>query len=208
MTTPIPNPLFVQQVPDLSQVIPAPMEVLRQRIGLPPTDTSRDADITAAWQMTVAWAERFLNRYLRNGDYAESFTHIVGNSLTLAAYPPETITEISDEYTAAIDAYHVDPQAGLICFDGARVYHFVIVRYSVTMPDYPSLTLALSGLFGSVWAMTFAASTGSNTQTIKSAAIDGMRVEFDVSGGASSDMSGGIPTAYAEMLSPYGRVWA
>jgi|GEM_PF-6635950 len=208
--TPSPNPVPQRTVPAIEDVIAPPMPLLRQRIGLLPNDTTRDPDITQAWQIACAWAETYLNRFLRDGAYVEIFTHAWGvASVSLCAYPPTIIESITDENSVAVGDYHVDAETGLIYFDGRRGFHQLRVGYTVEVPDEPALTLALSALFSVTWSQTFDVGSTAAAGLVKATSIDGMRVEYDTGSALSIAASaGGIPAQIAFALNPFARLWA
>lgn len=187
------------------------LEILRVRIGLDPDDTSKDAEITAAYLAALSWLEQYLDRFLEPGTFTETFTHVAANVISLKGYPVDGIINMSSDNTDPIH-YHVEARNGLIHFDGFLVAHELVVEYDATPVLEGAMMLALLGLFDVVWG-TFTSSAAEESLgsgAIKAITSDGARVEFDVSSGASSsfgsiDPNSGMPMAVAAMLQVYRR---
>jgi hypothetical protein len=184
----------------------ATLALLRARIGLPPGDTTKDAELTAAWAMVTSWVETYLDRWLVPGAYEEVFTHVARKVLSLKAYPVIAITEFLGDVGTQVVDYHVEKPYGLVHMDGFVISHELTVLYDA-LPDVDGpIMLAMLSVFDSVWRDLSATEPSGGDGPVKAISSNGARVEFDLSaGGMDIDAGSGLPTSVAYMLNLYRR---
>jgi len=187
-----------------------PVELLRSRIGLLPTDASRDAEIEEAFTDGVLSINDYLDRVLQLGDYKEVSTHFRGFKLSLPAYPVETVaTVFADEIEPS---FHLDKVTGLIKFDSVVGAHTLTVEYKGGYDIFPdAIQIAAIDAFDNAWRFLNSTSVAaSSTSVVKSVSIDGMRVDyFDSSSESSvSESMGYLSPTTVSTLEPYRRVFA
>lgn len=130
--------------------MPLSMETLRVRLGLAPTDTSRDDEITRASGTAMALMELYCDRKFPVADETEIFAHLEGSNIQLRRYPIITVTGIRDANGQEVTAYHVSRERGIIRLDGYRNFHEVTVEYSggYLLDEFPAdLAMAFYTLF-------------------------------------------------------------
>jgi hypothetical protein len=173
---------------------------------LPPGDTTKDAEITAAWAMVTSWVETYLDRWLVPGAYSEVFTHVARRVLSLKAYPVTAITSMIGEMGGGIISYHVEKPNGLVHMDGFMLSHELTVLYDATPDVDGPIMLAMLSVFDSVWRDLSATEPSGGDGPVKAISSNGARVEFDLAaGGADIDAGSGLPTSVAYMLNLYRR---
>lgn len=165
------------------------MELLRARVGLPAGDTSKDAQIVQALTLAYEWLETYLNRCLVPGTYIETFTHLVGYTLSLSAFPVSVVNSVENENAQPVTYYHLDYGNGILHFDGFARAHQLTINYTMDTPP-AALMVAILAVFDLLWASLFGSGSAVAGGVIKSIASDGARVEFAVE--SSSGSSGAI----------------
>ena len=185
------------------------IETLRQRIGLQPTDNSRDTEILLAMGVTQGLLEAYLDRFLTQKTYTEKFTHISRSVISLRGYPVDSIISV----TGTDVPYHLDAEAGLVHFDGYVHSHEVTIVYiggfdADAIPG--ALEYAYLAAFDMVWQSNQSVGGALGSGVVKSVASDGARVEFfdPTSGGASAvglDPESGLPVSVIGLLNLYRR---
>lgn len=189
--------------------MPFTIENLRQRIGLQPTDNSRDADLILAQEMAMSLAERYCDRGFEYKLETELFTHVSGGTISLYRYPVDQIITL-DVINGGARAYHLEPKTGLIHFDGDVHEHEITVEYMGGFnPMPPDLMLALLQIFDAVWPL-YSGSGGGGPMAgnIESVTLTGVGTIRYGAGIDSSDDSGSASPyigAAASILSLYKR---
>jgi hypothetical protein len=190
---------------------PAELEMLRQRAGLQPSDTSKDAALAAAWEAAREVLENYLNRDLGPaGLRDEVFTHIRRCTVSLRAYPVKRIEAVITADGQEVSGYHVERRTGLVHFDARSARHELLVRYDADPPRSGAILSAQLAAFDGLWAgLNSSGQIAAATGAIKSISSDGARVEFDVGSGAVSasgiDPESGLPAQLVGLLAPYRR---
>jgi hypothetical protein len=196
---------------------PEQLTALRIRIGLDGADTSKDAEITAAYEVALGWVAAFLDRFLIAGTYQEVFTHKRGFSQSLKGYPVLTINSIVDTETGeplnrsglSTPGYHVAFENGVLYFDGGVSEHQFTVDYTISDPVVGGLFYAVLSVFDSVYAGTNGGGTVIGGGVIKSISSDGAKVDYDTSsgggGGSGTDLDTGLPSSVVGILQLYRR---
>jgi hypothetical protein len=217
---PVPLPTFA---PILS------IEQLRVRVGLDPTDTSKDAAITSVALLALSLAERYCDRWFtfKAGQVEVAHPETAG-ALVLRRYPVEAIVSVTDQNGTALSptSLWLDNEFGMVRGVGRTVFRGPLtVTYDggyreTDMP--PDLQLAIATLFDAVWAVTPGAGAGSGggavvvqgSGAMKSFSIPGViSVQYDVgatvagggsgTGAGSSDPWGIIPGVARSILDMY-----
>jgi len=198
--------------------MPISIETLRVRLGLAIDDLSRDDEINIAAPTAMALMELYCDRKFVMMDRVEQFTHEVGNSIPLIAYPVNRIVYVERVNVDGTQGepvtlkYHVDKNNGVMMFDAHFAFHKLEVAYNGGYdPDlFPvDLTLAFLQIFD------IQISTGSGGVTLQAGAIESVTVQ-DVGtvrfskGDASAPSSGGglgglIPFTASAILDLYKR---
>jgi hypothetical protein len=169
------------------------IETARVRIGLEPTDISKDAELTAAMEASLGFAEKYCDRFFMFKEDTAEFIHFTDSDVQLHRYPVTSVTSIDSNGSPVVVDYHIEKNTGRLVFDSRICSHTLLVAYSGGYSVLPSdLELALWRLFDSNWsvisATTSTAAVGGGA--IKAISSSGARVEFDTSSGNSSGMGG------------------
>lgn len=186
-----------------------PIEGLRVRVGLLPSDNSKDLMIKDVFSASIGAIETYLNRILRFGNYTETFVHFAGKVVQLKAYPIERV----DVVVAAVGVeppYHVDKVAGDLHLDLFIRAHEFSVSYSGGYRSLPSdIILAVVATFDNVWsAVNASAGAVSGTGEIKSISVPDVGTISYQSAGVSASGKAGvgyIPGSVIELLTKYRR---
>lgn len=189
-----------------------PIETLRQHAGLMPNDASQDAQIEAAFSITVQVVSDYLDRILPYGVYTESEIHFSGSAMHLKAYPLDII-DVLVSNDAQEPLFHFEKNTGVIKLDGHKRYHELSCSYRGGYVKLPgTLAMVVLATFDVVWA-SLSASSGSAVvgKEIRATVVDGMRVEYfdpNANSATSSAEFGLIPGSMISMLEPYRRKFA
>lgn len=193
---------------------PPTIETLRERIGLEPDDTSRDADLLLALDTALSHVEVYLDRKLALSDEEETFHHQRGEIL-LRRYPIASTSAISftgydgSNLTLNSQLYvDIDYEKGIVYNITPRGIDYVKVAYTGgydNMPD--ALYWAIMAVFDAVWAGTpgFGGSTGAIVAEgdVKKISLVGIgTVELDT----GSSASGGSGSGGGLAASPWGLI--
>lgn len=189
-----------------------PIELLRTHAGFDPADATHDAEITAAYDMSLEIIESYLDRKLASSSQTETFTHKVGRALSLIRYPLQEVESVVGDNGAAIP-FHAEVSTGLLKLDGYFVHHEIIVNYAGGYVVAPAgIKLALLATFDNVWASISSSSSISGTGEIKSIAVPdvGTISYFDSNQKSSSSFVdyGPLPSTVIGMISGYRREFA
>jgi len=199
-----------------------PIEVLRVRIGLLDTDTSRDTDLEAAEAITQGLVEDYLDRRLEFLPDIETFYG--GKAwLLLRRWPLEAagavdVTIHNEPVPMAVEGISVDEERGVVHLPSWMCGRPIRVEYTGGFTELPpSLLWAYMAAFDAVWSSTpgfgVAAGTlpagGGEAKKITLVGIGA--VEFDT--GSSSGGTGGgdvepwgiIPDEAVTVLDRYRR---
>jgi len=183
------------------------LPLLRVRAGLPADNTTKDVELTKAWDISVSLAERYTDRFLSNAARIEVFTHYQGETIQLKAYPEIVITTI----TGAIGAHHLNDAMGTLYFDRWLAEHEVSISYTGGYTIFPDdLEYAIMVLFDSVWSIMENPGGGSSTAgALKSVKAGDISIQYDTGGAASVSSEGGlggsIPPMAMGILQTYRR---
>lgn len=185
-------------------------ELLRVRIGLASSDTSRDSDLAAVWYQSRNMLAAYLNRSLYAGVSVDVFTCEAMRVFSLKAYPVNSVTSVITETGDSVADTLLSANNGLLYLPWANRAYQVTVTYDATPPDDDELMAPLLWGFDTIWNQRYAAVTDAGAATtIKTISVDGMRTEyFDPSTNGSTNIEtagGGYPSSIAAMLVPYRR---
>lgn len=189
-----------------------PIEDLRRRVGLDPSDPSRDEALILADEVATAMLETWLDRKLQNAADVETFTHFDGSLVSLRRYPLTEGSVTVDGATGDV-AFHVDAELGLVLFDRRLHEHQVTVAYEggyLVLP--PALYAVLMLVFDDVWRALSAGGQG-QTGEIRSITIPDVGTMQYASGqyasgsgnGSLPGIDYGIPPQYASIVELYRR---
>jgi len=189
----------------LGSASPGPLfdiEFYRARIGLAPTDPSKDDEIKQVLAVSLGMMETYLDRKLIKGDYTEVITHKAGESIQLSAYPIDAIIDVHNLNRK----YHVDEPIGLIQFDGSTIRHQIIVDYNGGYDPLPNdLQFVLMQVFDGVWYSVENSSGGSTGTAIDKMVIaDVGSISWKVPTDGSASISSPL-AAYEYILGNYRR---
>lgn len=188
--------------------VPVPtVATLKAMLGIPEEDTSKDAAIAAMLESSLAMLESYCGRIFMLDDYEEHFHPIDTRnpSLFLSAFPVETVRSVTrdlglehEPYIVTLSGWKLFPQDGILqqfahgcCWCcGYWELGDTIVDYRGGFPPdaWPAdLVDILTRLFFDRWNATdggslTAGSSGGGTGEIKSATVDGMRLDYDLGG--------------------------
>lgn len=186
------------------------IEFFRVRIGLLSTDASQDTEIMAALATAYGYAELYTDRKFEWQQQIETFTHFIGNDISLIRYPITAIVDIE----GTENFYHFNAQTGILYFDGCVKAHELIVTYEggysdTSDADHPyvwpdALAFALLGIFDNIWSSMQAGAsfvTGGIVKSVKAGAD--LSITYESSGAAYAAFGGLIPApsaAYLDLL--------
>ena len=183
------------------------IEFFRQRIGLDSSDGSRDADIEVALSTAFGFAELYCDRKFEWQAESETFTHFVGDVVSLIRFP---LTDIIDVTGTELE-YHFNAMTGLIVFDGCVRAHELIIDYEggyhdTALPEHPytwppALAFALLVIFDNCWSALNGQSSSVATGMVKSikAGAD-LGITYETANATTNDYGGLIPAAAAAHL--------
>ena len=180
------------------------LDTLRDRIGLQPTDTSKDTELTFAMELCIQLMERYLDRKLLIGDEVEKFTHVIANKISLIRYPLHSIASINGIKNIG---YHFNEETGWVHFDGAVFEHEITVEYNGGYTVLPGdLVYAALLIFDGVWGAIEGGATVAAGEISKVVLQDVGSVTY-TTGGSSGSVSGGgaLPADVMGILESYKR---
>ena len=183
--------------------MPIRIEDVRARIGLQPTDTSKDTELAVALETSLAVAEAYCNRKFKSQRDTETFTHIDSHVVSLRRYPVDTIINVSPN---GFD-YHLEKETGLIHVDGRVHKHALTIEYDGGYVAIPSdLGFAILMIFDSVWG-TLQGDGQAQTGGVESVTLaDVGTVRFSTSKSSSGDEDfAGLPFKVRSILDFYRR---
>lgn len=203
---------------------------LKAMLGIDAEDETKDAAIQALLDSSLAMIESYCGRIFLLGDYQEHFMPIDTRNpyLLLSAYPVELVRSVfrdvgyeQDTVIETVSGWKLFPQQGILrqfshgccwCCGGWEGDTIVDYRGGFPPDAWPAdLVDILTRLFFDRWTATdgtgslVAGSSGGGTGEIKSATVDGMRLDYDF-GGASIKAGEEIPPdllPYAAALARY-----
>jgi hypothetical protein len=198
---------------------PPAIEDLRVRIGLQSDDTSRDADLTLASEVSLDVVETYLDRKLTFAEYTE-WADCAYPSYLVMAWPIDRTAAVTVNGTLHTDpsfSGHIDWEKGIIHHANSHPYQITYSGGFNVLP--PVLLWAMLSVFDSVWASdsAFGGAVGSSiiqgSGAIKKVSLVGIgSVDLDVGttvsdgGGANSGAAWGlIPSAARTILDRYRR---
>jgi len=117
------------------------LDILRTRIGLTAGDTTRDADLTLAFDTALAIVERYCDRKFEALSSKETLIHVAKSVISLERYPIDRVKSLTVNGAASTE-FHVERENGLIHFDGYTVGHEVVVEYDGGYIEAPSATFS------------------------------------------------------------------
>lgn len=196
---------------DMTNILP----ILRQRIGLPPDDTSKDDELTTAWDGSIIMAETYCDRkFDYKADAEEIFTYEADKTISLERYPLQAINFVTTaDGQSQPTPFRFERKTGILHAYGFAHDEELTVNYAggyVTLPA--DLMNAFLYIFDAVWAnVTTSGGGGVSTPTggIKAMSVpDVGRVEFESSGssgGGSTEAWGIVPASATSILWFYRR---
>lgn len=187
------------------------IDQLRIRIGLTNTDSSRDADLLACYEIAKQMVETYLDRWLFKNTYTEQFFET--RTALLKAWPLDAINLVDGNAPPA--DLKMDKGKGMVFNvnwdDVAVEYIGGFADADLPMP----VTTAINAVFDNCWTsipgfgLTRAAAAA--VGTVKKFSINGMSVEYvtdaasSTGTGSSSGDYGLIPTIMRGFLDHYRR---
>lgn len=203
---------------------------LKAMLRIDAEDDSKDDAIAAMLDASVEMIESYCGRTFMLDDYEQHFMPIDTRNphLMLSAYPVESVASITrdigwenEPYLVSLTGWRLYPQQGIIqqfshgcCWCCGEWLGDTIVAYRGGFPPdaWPSdLVDIVTRLFMDRWNATdgtgslVAGSGGGGTGEIKSATVDGMRLDYDL-GGYSFQGAAEVPPdllPYAAALARY-----
>lgn len=175
---------------DLTTILP----LLRVRIGLTDIDTSKDPQLTVAFNTAVALAETYCDRKFEyKADAIEYFTYDSDKTISLERYPLVAIESVTTyDNQVVTPPIRFDRKAGIVYLCGYANDEELTVTYEGGYQEFPAdLLQAFLFIFDAVWKDNYGTGGGASVPTgdIKAISVpDVGRVEFDT--GSSS--SGGV----------------
>ena len=223
-----PNPLAILGGP-YTGTAPFPLlPEVRARLGIAEGDTSKDAQIAATMQSTIALVEGYLGRGIANvPDFTQVFEPVDTRDrrLFLSRFPVQSVTSVTiDDGAAAPGAWRLFGKQGVLELGDGCAAHFcarlpiITVVYSGGYPDeaWPADLLdAVMQVFYGRWARANSTDpAGASAAPVRSWTADGLTISY-------ADANVGMGSAYASdvippeiapvaaMLDPYRRrnVW-
>jgi hypothetical protein len=175
------------------------IETARVRIGLESTDTSKDAELTAAMDASLNFAEKYCDRFFMLKDEIAEEIHFTDKDVQLHRFPLVSITSINADNKPVVSNYHMEKTTGRVVFDSSICAHTLLVSYSGGYAKLPGdLELAIWKLFDVAWGSISATATGAaGGGAIKAISSSGARVEFDTSRGGANLGGGGLSDPFA-----------
>lgn len=206
------------------------LELFKSILGIALDDDSKDAAIVAMLDSSLAMLENFCGRYFMLDDYRERFSPLDARNpyLLLSAFPVESVASVTqdmglegDEYLVAVIGWKLFADSGVLrqlapgaCWCSSSEWLETVVDYRGGFPPdaWPAdLVDILMRLFFDRWAATggtgtlVAGSSAGGTGEIKSATIDGMRLDYDL--GAAASLRGAAADVPPELI-PYAAALA
>ena len=196
------------------------LDAAKVRLEIAPGDTTKDAQITLAMEMSILLAESYLNRkLLKKVDTTQSFYRVHGRMVFLERYPVESIKSIALPpvgTTMPLESVTVNPRTGGVDYYSLHGQSEVLITYTGGYDPLPAdLEWALWMLFDTLYAEMEAGPISGGggggiviegSGDVKSIQIyDVGKVDYDVGTTVSNTSSGGVG-ASAALLVPSGRL--
>lgn len=206
------------------------IDLLKSILAIAPDDDTKDAAIQLMLDASLALIENYCGRYFALDDYEERFGPIDSRQpyLLLSAYPVESVASVAQDMGLEGEPLLVDvigwklfPVSGILrqlapgacwCNEWAQTETVVDYRGGYPPDAWPAdLVDVLVRLFFDRWNLSGGTgsleggSSGGGTGEIKSATVDGMRLDYDV-GASSYKGAADIPSEllpYAAVLARY-----
>lgn len=205
------------------------VETLKDMLGIDEDDDSKDGVVAAMLDATLADIENFCGRVFMLDDYTERFSPISARdpNLLLSAWPVESVESVQQDWgmegvpnLVTLSGWRLFADIGVVrqwaacgcwCCEAAEI----VVDYRGGFPPdaWPAdLVDILTRLFFDRWNATggtgllVGGSSGGGTGEIKSATVDGMRLDYDLGGASSMRGAADIPPdllPYAAALARY-----
>lgn len=190
------------------------LPMLRARVGIDPSDSSKDDDINAAWDMALALAETYCDRWFSyQTDASETFTHDGRMTCSLKRYPLESVASVTTLGTdgAPVDGYDFDAASGVVYLHGVFAHQYKVTYTGGFQTFPPDLLFALLLTFDNCWQALFETSASDDAeQAVKAMTVpDVGRLEYAT--GTESESSPGygafaaLPSNAVALLSRYRR---
>ena len=135
---------------DMQTILP----VLRVRVGLPADDTSKDTELTAAWNTGFALAETYCDRkFDYKADAQEIFTYEADKTVSLERYPLESITSVTGAAAGGMPpTIRFDRKTGILYAGGYASDEELTVIYAGGYQTLPAdLMQAMLFCFDAAW---------------------------------------------------------
>lgn len=187
------------------------IETARIRIGLEPTDTSKDAQLNVAMSASLNFAENYCDRKFMKQAESERFVHFSYCGVQLKRFPVESVEMVSADGNSFSD-FHIDMPVGRITLDSRISAHILTVDYVGGYEVLPAdLEMALWRLFDSAYANINNTGGSLGNGQVKAISSAGAKIEFNVSGSSDAGGSGtgGIGDGFtSSILDFYKRFYA
>ena len=198
------------------------LDELKEMLGIPASDVSQDADITAMMAATIAIVETYLGRGIQEFSGPEQFEPIDTRNpkLLLYSFPVRTVRTVTSD-GAPVSGFRIYNDSGVLEWQAqgcaprtcAGRDPIVVVDYDGGYEDDawpPDLLDAVLRVFASKWQAT--GGTGSVMDApaggaVKSVTVDGLAVSYGDPNAAAAEFSGvPVPPELAGvvgLLDPY-----
>ena len=182
----------------------------KQRLSIAVVDTSKDVEIQAALNASLAIAEAYCKRQFSFATEVAHYYHVESGYLFVPRYPINMVTSVVRSNGQSDIKFKVNKSAGFLDLHGRYTDEELQVSYSggyVTLPD--DLVIALWAIFDGIWG-TSQGSGGPTVGVIESVSLTGVGTVRMSTGGStvSSGSSGAIPAMATAILSNYKRYMA
>lgn len=136
------------------------IESARVRVGLPPDDTSKDKEIVASLNASLAIAENYCDRKFLLKEETASFYYDITGKYSLKRYPIAEVLEVKDT-DGRFPQYRVHKSLGHILLKNYNFAEELNITYIAGYDPLPAdLELALWGIFDAAYASINKAMSG------------------------------------------------
>ncbi len=180
------------------------------RVGLSPTTTAKDAQITAAKDAAFSLMGNYCDRVFPLAvDEKEVFTHLTGGTIRLKRYPIASVLSIVAADSKAITLYHMEGDTGVIHLDAHWAFHQVTVTFTGGYDEEAlptDLLMAFYSVFDQEYALAAgdAVSTGGEIASVTVADVGTIRYNTSADEGSSGE-GAFLPARAQRILEDYKR---
>ena len=162
------------------------LQTAKQRLNIPPADTTQNNAIQAALDAVLAFAEKYCDRQFLYSGQRVSFYYFTGRVLQLHRYPIDQILQVSQ----SVGDYKVHRIAGQIEFPGNQAFDEITIDYTGGYQPLPAdLEMAFWMIFDDVYGAV-SGTGGISAGGVKSVRVGEISVAYDT--GAQASSGGGL----------------